>query len=221
MSNSNHTKLSVKNDTDESVAVFVTFAAANPGNACCPSPATVEDFGFLTKIHPLMGTFELGANETQEFDSKGKCFSGNICFYIEPQCPVAGADFHHGEFGTSIFEFTFNPNQGCDEAFDISMVNGINSFMKVQVAEDLDLSQGWSYGPDNTPINKIYNKGLQLNQGNPGVFPVNCTTCTGHENAPCPTLPIGPAQKEAICNIQRTQRGGTVKLMLVTPTPQI
>lgn len=216
MSATNYTKLSVTNNTDEAVEVFVTFAADNSKNKCCPTPATVSDFSVLTVVNSLRGKFTLGAKQTQVFDPQGKCFSGNVGFYIEPQCPVAGADFHHGKDGTNIAEFTLNPNEGCDEAFDISCVNGVNCYMEMKVAE----GQGWHYGPNNTPITTIYNRALQENQGNPGVFPVNCTDCIRLVgDAPCPTLPVGPAQTERICNIQRSQRGGTVEVILATPTP--
>jgi hypothetical protein len=210
-----HTKLTVTNDTNAAVEVFVTFAAANPENTCCGTPATVGDFPFLTEEFALRGKFNLAAGATQEFDPQGRCFSGNIGFYIAPQCPVKGADFNNGKTGTNIAEFTLNPNKGCDEAFDISCVNGVNCYMQMKVEKGL----GWAYGPKNTPIETIYNKGLQLNAGNPGVYPVNCTTCTGSENAPCSTLPIGPAQTEPICNIQRSQRGGTVQVTLQTVGP--
>lgn len=211
----NYTKLSVTNQQKEAVEVFVTFAAANSKNSCCGSPATVSDFPVLTKVNDLMGKFLLAAGTTQEFDPKEMCFSGNVCFYIEPQCPIEGATFNKGEKGTSIAEFTLNPSSGCDEAFDISCVNGINSFIEIEVD-----GEGWHYGSNKTPISKIYNKGLGLNSGNPGVFPVNCTDCIRLKgDAPCPTLPVGPAQKERICNIQRTERGGTVNIILARVEP--
>ncbi|CAM1345360.1 hypothetical protein [Tenacibaculum amylolyticum] len=210
-----YTKLSVENQTKESVDVYVTFAASNPKNTCCGSPATVGDFPVLTEVNKLMGKFSLAAGAVQEFDPQGNCFSGNICFYIEPQCPVKGASFNKGAEGTSIAEFTLNPSSGCDEAFDISCVNGVNSF--IQIKAD---GEGWNYGPNKTPISTIYNKGLGLNSGNPGVFPVNCTDCIRLVgDAPCPTLPVGPAQTERICNIQRTQRGGTVNVILTDAEP--
>jgi len=216
MSNSDYTKLSVTNSTSDSVVVFVTFAAQNSANKCCPSPATVADFPVLTQVNDLRGKFTLGAGLTQVLDPKGECFSGNVGFYIEPQCAVSGASFNNGKDGTNIAEFTLNPAGTCDEAFDISCVNGINCYMQMNVDEGL----GWNYGPKNTPITSIYNKALQENSGNPGVFPVNCTDCIRLVgDKPCPTLPLGPAQTERICNIQRTERGGTVQINLVTPEP--
>ncbi len=213
MSKSDYTKLSVTNNTDHEVDVYVTFAAANSANKCCPSPAKVADFSFLTKVNDLMGTFKLGAKQTQVFDPSGQCFSGNIGFYIEPQCPVSGADFHHGKFGTNIAEFTLNPNTPCAEAIDISCVNGVNCFMQMKVD-----SNDWSYGPKNTPIAKIFNRAMGENQGNPGVYPVNCTDCVRLVgNAPCPSLPVGPAQLERICNVQRYGKGGVVEVTLETP----
>ncbi|KGL61684.1 hypothetical protein [Polaribacter sp. Hel1_85] len=209
-----YTKLSVKNDTKEAVEVFVTFAADNKANKCCPSPAKVSDFPILTKVNKLRGKFLLAAGATEVFDSKGACFSGNVGFYIEPQCPVKGADFNNGKFGTNIAEFTLNPNTPCFEAYDISCVNGVNCYMMMKV----DAGLGWHYGPENTSIETIYNRALQENQGNPGVFPVNCTDCIQLVgDKPCPTLPLGPAQKERICNIQRSERGGTVQIILTTP----
>ncbi|MEE9407052.1 MAG: hypothetical protein V3V28_03140 [Polaribacter sp.] len=214
MTTKDYTKLSVKNETKEAVEVFVTFAADNNANKCCPSPAAISDFPVLTKVNKLRGKFTLAAGATQVFDSKGACFSGNIGFYIEPQCPVKSADFHHGKTGTNIAEFTLNPNTPCFEAYDISCVNGVNCFMMMKVEAGL----GWHYGPKNTPIETIYNKSLQENKGNPGVFPVNCTDCIQLVgDKPCPVLPLGPAQTERICNIQRSERGGTVQIILATP----
>lgn len=214
MTQTDYTKLSVYNGSDEAVEVYVTFAAANSKNLCCSTPATVSDFPVLTKVNDLRGKFMLGSKQTQVLDPQGKCFSGNVGFYIEPQCPVSGADFHHGAQGTNIAEFTLNPSSACDEAFDISCVNGINCFIGMEVEPNL----GWHYGPNNTPITSIYNKGLQENSGNPGVYPVNCTDCIRLVgNPPCPSLPTGPAQTERICNIQRSERGGTVQIKLLVP----
>ena len=214
MSTTDYTSLSVTNDTDKPVEVFVTFAAQNAANKCCPTPLGVGDFSFLKQIQPLRGTFTLGSKETKKFDTKGLCFSGNIGFYIEPQCPVKGANFNNGLQETSIAEFTLNPNTPCAEAFDISCVNGINCFITMKVGQD----QGWYYGPDQKPIDTIYNKGLQLNAGNPGVYPVNCTDCIQLVGAPpCPSFPTGPPQTERICNVQRPGRGGILQVILSQP----
>lgn len=211
---SDYTKVNVFNNTSEPVEVFLTFAAQNATNKCCPTPVGLSDFPFLKPVpnQPLRGSFTLGAKEGKMFDSNGQCFSGNFGFYIQPQCPVPGADFNNGKDGTSIAEFTFNPSSACYEAFDISCVNGVNCYLEMSV----EAGQGWYYGPDNTPIEKIYNKGLQENAGLPGVYPVNCTDCIQLVGpAPCKTLPIGPAQTERICNIQRPGRGGTVTITLL------
>jgi len=216
MNTSTYTKLSVTNTTPDAVEVYVTFAAQNSANQCCPTPVGVSSFGFLTQVNNLRGKFTLAPNATQEFDPQGACFSGNIGFYIEPQCPVPGADFHHGGQGTSIAEFTLNPNTPCYEAFDISCVNGVNCFIEMKA----DKEQGWTYGPNNTPVDHIYNRALQENAGNPGVYPVNCTDCIRLVgDAPCPDLPIGPAQSERICNVQRSGRGGVVQVILANPQP--
>lgn len=213
-----YTNVIVHNSTNEPVEVFLTFAAQNPGNQCCPSPLGFSDFSFLEPManQPLRGKFTLGANENKLFDTKGQCFSGNFGFYIEPQCPVPGADFNNGKDGTSIAEFTFNSASGCAEAFDISCVNGVNCYLEISVDE----GQGWYYGPDQTPINRIYNRGLQENAGLPGVYPVNCTDCirlVGEK--PCNSLPLGPAQTERICNVQRSERGGIVTINLTNAVP--
>lgn len=214
MNSSAYTSLTVKNTTNEKVDVYVTFADKNPESTCCPNPLEVSDFPFLEKLSNLKGKFTLNPSESKDFDPKGGCFSGNIGFYIEPQCPVKNADFHHGKEGTNIAEFTLNPENKCPEAFDISCVNGVNCFIEMSAEEN----QGWTYGPKNTPISKIQNKALQKNSGNPGVYPVNCTDCIGLINEPpCPSLPIGPAQNERICNIQRPGRGGTLHIKLIEP----
>lgn len=213
-----YTKLTVTNNKNDSVEVYVTFAAQNNKNKCCPAPAGFKDFKFLKAIpgNALMAKFKLGPKSTQVFDPKGKCFSGNICFYIEPQCPVSGADFNHGKEGTSIAEFTLNPNQGCGEAFDISCVNGVNSFIQMVA----DKNGGWVYGPKNTPVHIIHNKGLKDNKGLPGVYPVNCTDCIRLVGSkPCAALPLGPPQKERICNIKRSGMGGTLQVILTDAKP--
>jgi hypothetical protein len=213
--NEDYTKMSVTNNTAETVDIYVVFAASNSANLCCPNPATPSDFSFLDSIpnNPLMATFKLAPNATQQFDSKGKCFSGNFGFYIEPQCEVKGASFKNGKSGTSIGEFTLNPGT-CDEAFDISLVNGINCYLKI----DVDSGLGWKYGPNKTAVTSIANYAMNYNSGNPGVYPVNCTDCIQLVNQkPCPNLPLGKPQTERICNIQRSQRGSTVRLSLVNP----
>ncbi|MCA9652251.1 MAG: hypothetical protein KC501_20220 [Myxococcales bacterium] len=216
MSTTSDTKLSIYNDTAQEVEVYVTFAAGNHRNECCPEPVGVEHFPFLDRTHALQGKLVLGAGKVQELDPGGKCLSGNVSFYIPPQCPVPGADFHHGETGTNIAEFTLNPKKPCMEAFDISCVNGVNCYMAIKV----DPKEGWTYGPDNEPIDSIYNRALQENSGNPGVYPVNCTDCVRLVGRPpCPSLPVGPAQKSRICNVQRKGRGGTVQIVLLPQMP--
>lgn len=207
-----YTQLSVKNQQPQPVKVYVTFADTNQSNKCAPNPAGLADFPFLKPVNRLVGTFTLGAGATKNFDPKGKCFSGNICFNIQPQCPVKNATFPNGKQGTSIAEFTLNPNQGCAEAFDISCVNGVNSFIKITTG-----SNGWTYGPDSKPIDTIYNKGLTQNKGLPGVYPVNCTDCIKLVGCPpCPTLSVGPAQTSRICNVQRNGRGGILQIILLS-----
>lgn len=211
------TQLNVTNSQNDTVVVYVTFAAQNSNNKCCPTPAGLKDFSFLKPVpgNALQGTFKLAPKATQKFDAKSKCLSGNISFYIPPQCPVSGADFHHGKDGTSIAEFTLNPKNGCDEAFDISCVNGVNSFIQMKVDR-----KDWSYGPNKKPITSIYNQTIKRNAGLPGVYPVNCTDCIRLVgNAPCPQLPIGPAQKDRICNVQRSGRGGTLQIILHSAPP--
>ena len=211
MSTSDYTKLTVTNQTSKDVEVYVTFAAQNSQNQCCPTPVGVSTFSFLTEVNSLRGKFTLGSQQTQEFDPQGECFSGNIGFYIAPQCSVKGADFSHGQEGTNIAEFTLNPKAPCYEAFDISCVNGVNCYIQMKV----DADQGWSYGPNNKPIDAIYNRALKSNSGMPGVYPVNCTDCIRLVGSPpCPELPVGPAQTERICNVQRSGRGGVLQVIL-------
>lgn len=210
-----YTKMSVTNNTADTVDVYVVFAASDTANKCCPSPATPADFSFLNSIphNDLMATFKLEPKATQYFDPKEKCFSGNFGFYIEPQCEVKGADFKNGKNGTSIGEFTLNPGD-CDEAFDISLVNGINSYLKIEV----DSGLGWEYGPKKKAITSIHNKAMNSNSGNPGVYPVNCTDCIRLVgDKPCPGLAKAKEQPARICNIQRIERGGVVRLSLESP----
>ncbi|MDF5733748.1 MAG: hypothetical protein PUP92_38700 [Rhizonema sp. PD38] len=105
------TKLAIHNAAKNAVKVFLTFGASGP---VCSNPVGVGDFPILSHIpnSPLQGTFTLEAGATHQFDPKGRCFTGNVGFFILPQCPVAGADFHHGKEGTNIGEFTLNVSGG-------------------------------------------------------------------------------------------------------------
>jgi len=202
------TMVAIHNATKEDVNVYVTFGLAGPG---CKNPVGVSTFPLLLSIAPLMGTFHLAAGAIQDFDPEGRCFTGNVSFYIPPQCPVTGANFPNGQYGTNIGEFTLNVSEG-DEAFDISCVNGVNCWMKMTVT-----GSGWGYGPQNTPISSISNKALGCNSKNPGVYPVNCTDCIQLVgDPPCPSLQIGPAQKERICNIQRDVQPGSNDVLTIT-----
>ncbi|MFU2208349.1 hypothetical protein [Solidesulfovibrio sp. C21] len=202
------TRVAIHNATKDSPDIYVIFGVAGP---VCPNPVDVPDFPALLAIGNHVGTIGISPGQALELDPKGRCFSAIVGFYIMPQCPVPGANFPNGQYGTNIGEFTLNVTGG-QEAFDISCVNGVNCWMEMTVT-----GSGWGYGPQNTPISSISNKALGCNSGNPGVYPVNCTDCIQLiGNPPCPSLQIGPAQKERICNIQRDVQSGSNDVLTIT-----
>lgn len=202
-----YTSLVVVNKSNQSapVTVFLTLGAQ-------ANNVSFKDFPFIKEngTNPLQGTFSLKEGASQTFAPQ-QFFSGNIGFYITPQCPTGNPGFSEGKEGTSIAEFTLNTP---DETFDISCVNGMNCYIEMSVDKD-----GWVYGQDSTPIKSIKNKALYQNTGNPGVYPVGCTTCTGNENSPCNELKSATPQPEPICNISRSESAGGTLTITLLPNP--
>ena len=210
---SKYTKLSVSNHTPNSVSVYVSFSNIQ-GNC------NVENFPVLTPVagkEKLMGTFNLASGSTQEFAPKGYFLSGNICFFVEPRCPIMGADFFNGGDGTNIAQFSLNTPDQKDEDFSISCINGVNTIMEMKVDEN----DHWMC--NNNSITSIANKGVYENKGNMGVFPVNCSGCTTTDDPKaCTSLESGEPQDNDICKVIRQSNnanGGTVQVILKPEIP--
>ncbi len=211
------TALVLKNATGQSVQVGVILAAL--GGACPEShpPVTADQLaarGFCSQVtkseHPPYAgkcLLTIKANSSVRFpDIPNTCLSGNVTFRGYATCPTAAFPT-----GTTTAEFTLNPAFG-DEAVDISLVNGYSDKVSISMRGGED----WIYGPSGTPISEIYNRPLGRNIGNPGVYPKDCTDCTGLVGpAVCPGFPTQPVcQTERICNVQRNTYGGTVTITL-------
>ena len=210
-----HTKVLVTNDTDTAVEVFVTFAKSTSG-LDGNNNITVDDFSFLTKVNSLKGKFILDSKSTQLFNCQTKSFFADISFYINHQCPVPGADFHHGKDGTNLARFQLQayPQDMCLESFYLDCSKGINSYMVINAHPDgYANDSNWSYNGSGDPtIFTIYNKGLQENTGNPGVLYVN--------SPDCPSLPVSPQpQENTMWPISRMGTGSLVQLFLKTSAP--
>ncbi|HEY2091825.1 MAG TPA: hypothetical protein VGJ81_08060 [Thermoanaerobaculia bacterium] len=197
------TTLQVTNGTgNESVAVYLTLGTQT-GNA------TIGDFKKFTSIGGsyLAGYITLGSYESYTF-SEGIYMNGNLCFGCEPQCP--GPGIPQFPSGTTAFEFNLNVPGGNNEGIDISCVNGVNSFITV------DVSGGGTFITNGSPAPlPIYNKGAghSDNYGLYGVYPAGCTSCTGGvHNAPCSNVPNQQPQKDPICLLSRdgNDGGGTI-----------
>jgi hypothetical protein len=110
----------------------------------------------------------------------------------------------------SLGEFTLNvdPSKDLQEGVDISLVNGNNGKIVV------DLSNGWMVQSTSRFVTSIENyKGTGANnQNKDGVYNYLCDTCTATVNPPnCPGPP-GTCSSQPTCNLLRdgSRQGGTV-----------
>jgi hypothetical protein len=211
------TTLHVKNETTESVLVFLTLGA---------TPGCVQDVGLLTftpavelvVIAPLMGSFELAPGlEVEVTAPAGDGLNGNFSFGTPPlNCPCQ--DWPEG---VCLAEFIVNNGfqPGGQETVDISGVCGANAFLRINLSEDDWTSNGGAIAP----VKSFANETRFRNTGLVGVYPYGCDNCTSSDNPPaCVGQHPEFANADPICNVQRSageNLGGAVRVSFLGWTP--
>ena len=140
------------------------------------------------------------------------CLSGTVTFDALPNCPCQTYPN-----GVTQAEFTLNPSNQ-SEVIDITLVNGNSNV----IAMDMVGGGPWLLETTNAPTTHIQNLAFPAsNADNPGIYPQNCTICTGtNDKAPC-TLPNTPCSSQAICQVQRSNGvGGKIVVTLVSSPAQ-
>jgi hypothetical protein len=135
-----------------------------------------------------------------------KCLTGSILLGGKLSCP-SPSGFTQGEF-------TLNPTESDTEAIDISLVNGVNYALTVNLPGD-----AWAVQDGGAKIKSIGpNEGLHGNNNKNGIFPPGCTDCilAVKGRIPCPDITPNPkCQQSRICNIYRGGwTGGTVEYII-------
>lgn len=204
-----NTLMTIKNDSKDSVLVYVTLGTTW---GCIQN---VLDIPFVSDTVPgqrgLQGTFILAPKDSTLLwapDSLG--YNGVISFnYAPDNCPAPSYTN-----GLNQFEFiinnSFQPGNP-QETVDISCVHGTNCVIRV----NLNTESSWNAGPSFPGIQSFANTRDKNQIGTPGVYPYGCDTCTASKSPPtCIPLPQ-PAQKTKICNVQRDAAlsGGVIKVI--------
>jgi len=196
--NSTHTKLMVKNMSNDSIQVYLTLGG---GAGYIHSVSGI--FG-ITNNQSLQGSFYLSANDSVMYDNPTP-ISGNISFGIAPSNCTS----------VNLFEFCLNnasldsvaPNQM--ESVDISCMSGVN------VYGSMELKGGGGYWTDNhkdTNATKIVNNAKYHNSNISGIFPYGCPNCINTTGKQACQTPTATPNTYNICLIQRnaTESGGVV-----------
>ena len=216
------TNIRITNQTDKDVTIaFVTAAA---GSACkgidkmisyrwiaehttwCKNPTQEggdANAGYCTGTVPKGGFVEV----VRTGDDARKCLSGSILMGGKLSCPTP-AGFTQGEF-------TLNPTDTSTEAIDISLVNGANYALSVNLP-----GEAWAVQDGGANVRSIGpSEGLSGNNNKNGIFPPGCTDCVRavEGRIPCPSITPNPqCQQSRICNIYRGGvTGGTVEFVIV------
>ena len=220
------TNIRITNKTKKDVNIaFVTGAEGEKGSGACQDSAKMISYDWIAKntnwcknpthlgggvnaghctgIVLAGGSVDVKRPETGE--DALKCLTGSIHLGGYSSCPDPNG-FTQGEF-------TFNPTHTDTEAVDISLVNGVNYSMTINLPGD-----AWKVQYRGDKVQTIGpSAGLKGNNNKPGIFPPGCTDCilavTG--KIPCPKITPNPqCQKERLCNVQRSWTGGAVEFMI-------
>lgn len=208
------TTLHARNDSTSKVTVYITLGMT-PG--CVHDVAQITGAS-ITKMHNLMGHFDLDANAHVELKAPdGLGFNGNFSFNTPPMnCPTPQLPD-----GVVLAEFIINNGfqQYGQETIDVSCVAGSNAFLAFEMSET-DWTSNWG---KITNITKIENGTKLDNTGKIGVFPYGCDNCTSSDNPPsCVGKQSQYANKEPICNVQRpagNNKGGSLTVVYKGATP--
>ena len=215
------TSLVVKNGTNTATTVVFTLAASG---GACTAPLTADTlaaWGLCGNVGNVGPDAPYAENCTQVLNPHDSitipgyanlCISGTVTFDALPNCPCE--TFPNG---VTQAEFTLNTSNK-SEVIDITLVNGNSNV----IAMDMIGGGSWLLETTDSAMSHIQNLPFPAsNADNPGIYPPNCTVCTGTNNdAPC-TLPNTPCSSNAICQMQRTNGvGGKVVITLVSSPAQ-
>jgi hypothetical protein len=192
--------------------VYVTLGAVS---GCIQS---VLDLPFNVDTIPgskgMQGTFLLEAHDsTVSYNSDTVGFNGVFSFgYAPDNCPSP-----RYQLGLNQFEFminnSFQPGNP-QESINISAVHGVNCVIRCDI--ETDSVEAFNAGPLFTQVYSFANTMNRSEVGLVGVYPYGCDTCTGSKTPPnCIPVPQ-PAQKQAICQVQRNAKksnSGTIKVI--------
>jgi hypothetical protein len=185
----------VTNRTGAQVTVYVSFGANSQINA--------KDWPFCKEV-PSGCKFDLAPSASQDLPSYGEALNVSLSFSAPAGC------------GVSLAEVNFNIPGWSQDTANISLVNGWNRDLEIDVADAETL------GPTNGP---------DANSGVYGVFPVACDLCVSRGDPPC-GYDAGGCTKAGSCGCKSgTQynptppcqesfaRGSNVTVALVTEVP--
>ena len=216
------TSIKITNATDKDVTIaFVTGAV---GGACknvdkmisyqwvakntnwCKNPQQEggPNGGHCTGTVPKRSFVEV----TRTGENALKCLTGSILLGGKLSCPEP-AGFTQGEF-------TLNPTDMDTEAVDISLVNGVNYALTVNLP-----GRAWKVQDGGVAVTSIGpNEGFDGDNNKNGIFPPGCTDCDRaiEGRIPCPKITPNPKcqpKGQRICNIYRGGwTGGTVEYVI-------
>jgi len=202
-----NTLMQIRNDSEDSVLVYVTLGM---------TPGCIHNVSMIPYVtdsvsgqRGLQGTFILAPGDnTISWAPDSLGYNGVISFNHAPDNCSAPSYTN----GLNQFEFIINnafQGPGAQETIDISCVHGVNCVIRVNLSSECNT---WNAGPTFPSVQGFANTMDRSQIGTPGVYPYGCDTCTGSKTPPsCIQLPQ-PHQKNAICNVQRdaTLSGGTV-----------
>lgn len=218
------TNIRITNSTDNDIQIaFVTGAEGKEG-ACkdsnkmisykwiadkhnttwCNNPIPTGggvNAGYCTGTVPKKGYVDLTRTGTDAL----KCLTGSIHLGGYSSCP-APTGFTQGEF-------TLNPTDTETEGVDISLVNGANYALTINLPDD-----AWRVQDGGPVVRSVGpNEGIDGNNNKNGIFPPGCTDCIRLVGQlPCSGIPPKlKCQEKRICNIYRSGvTGGTVEFVI-------
>ncbi len=145
----------VRNDSASSAVVFATFGA--------DSKIRPADWSSFCTAVPSGCSFPLASHATRDLPTGGKYLSVNLSFNAPGSCSATGV---------SLGEMTLNgPESGKYDTTDISLVNGWNADLSIEV------SNAKTLGPTH---------GAYSGRDTYGVFPNGCDICVAKQHPPCP-----------------------------------
>lgn len=198
------TELIIKNNTKSDVTVYLQAGNAHATDGACPAdwaPLQLDQYPCEKVVGEVCEWTLKAGDQTVIPGQPGHCTNGTVAFAKTPSDIC----------GMSLGEFTLNvdpdPTKALTEGVDISLVNGNNGSIKV------DLGSSWKVQTTGTFVTEIQNyEGTGANNQNVnGVFNYLCDTCIARVNPPdCPGTETCSTQET--CNLLRdgSQQGGTV-----------